>query len=185
MSQITSFGRITYPNIPLLETEHLYLRAHKIEDLQPLSNIWANPETTRFIGQQPRARQEIWKQIQRTIGGWSLLGYGYWVITVKSTGTVIGEAGFMEGLRDISPSFIGTPEAGWVIAPAHWNKGYASQALAAIHEWSDVNIAGKRTVCIIEAEHAASIYLAQKVGYYLLHETHIGASPINVYERCI
>lgn len=183
MSEIISLGQTPFLNIPTLETKRLRLRAHELSDLSALSEIWANPDTTRFIGNQTRTREDLWKQIQRSVGGWAILGYGYWVITLKDTGQVIGEAGLMEGLRDITPPFTGTPEAGWVVSPDHWNKGYASEVLGAMHSWSDANIPGKRTVCMIEPDHAASIHLAHKAGYRAKYDTHIGYAPIRVFER--
>jgi len=183
MSDIKSFGHIQAADIPVLETARLRLRAHALADLDALAAIWADPRTTRFIGNQTRSRQDIWKQIQRTLGGWALLGYGYWAITLKETGVLIGEAGFMEGLRDIAPSFTGIPEAGWVISPSHWNKGYAGETLAAIHAWSDKTLPIKETACIIEPGHAASIHLAEKAGYRLTDKTNIGQDLINIYKR--
>lgn len=183
MKPITPIGHAPYADILTLTTDRLILRAYRLADLIPLSQMWATPETTRFIGNQPRSAQDIWKQMQRMIGSWSLLGYGYWAVTLKDTGAVIGEAGFMEGLRDLDPALTGTPEAGWVIAPDHWNKGYATEILVAIHSWSDAHVPEKRTVCIIEPAHAASIHIAQKVGYKLRHEAQLASAPINIYER--
>lgn len=183
MTRISPLGSISYADIPVLETARLRLRAHKIKDLEPMSAMWADPQTTRFIGNQTRSRADIWKQIQRCTGSWALLGFGYWVITDIASGAFIGEAGFMEALRDIDPSFIGTPEAGWVIAPKHWNKGYASEALQAIHAWGDAHFPDRRTVCIIEAGHTASIHVAKKYNYVALCDTLVGQAPIRVFER--
>ena len=35
---------------PTLETERLFLRAFKPQDLEPLAAIWIKPEVVRFIG---------------------------------------------------------------------------------------------------------------------------------------
>ena len=182
MNQIKSLGEVPYAGIPTLETTRLRLRPYKVSDLNDMEAMWSDTDYVRFIGNRVRTRPDLWKQIQSQIGSWALLGYGYWIIERKD-GAFIGEAGFLEGLREMSPNHIGTPEAGWGITPAHWGKGYATEALGAIHEWSDAHLAGKRTVCIIEPEHAASLHLAQKQGYRLLYQAELGEAPINILER--
>jgi len=144
--------------------------------------MWTNNDYVRFIGNRVRTRQDLWKQIQSQIGSWVLLGYGYWIVERKD-GTFIGEAGFLEGHRDMKPSHTGTPEAGWGIAPAFWGNGYASEIIGAIHAWSDTNFPDKRTICIIEPDHAASLHLARKIGYLPLYQADLGGAPINVFER--
>lgn len=183
MNNIKSSGSIGYADIPTVETPRLKLRAHRLDDLDAISDIWAQPETTRFIGGKPRSRSDIWQQLQRTIGGWAMLGFGYWAIELRSNGQCIGELGFIEGLRDMEPSFVGTPEAGWVLEPSQWGQGYATDALRAALQWRDTNIAGNRTVCIIEPDHAASINVAEKLGFSKQADTSIGGEPIGLFER--
>lgn len=183
MSQITPLAPWDPAPVPTIETDRLTLRAHRISDLEPLAAMWALPDTARFIGMQTRSVQDIWKQIQSSIGGWALLGYGYWIVADRKTGAVIGEAGFLEGVRNISPSYSGTPEAGWVIAPEHWGKGYASETLTAMHAWSDARFPRKRSVCIIEPDHAVSIHLAKKFGYKPQYDADLDGDRIRIFER--
>lgn len=183
MSDILSLGGRNPSDIPVIETARLRLRSHRVEDLAPLSTMWGDTETVRFIGAQTRTRQDIWKQIQRTIGGWALLGYGYWVVADRQTDTFVGEVGFLEGLRDITPAFTGTPEAGWVFQRAVWGQGYASEAVTAALAWGDDHFPGKRSACIIEPDHTASIRIAEKVGFKPAYDSLIGEEPIRVFFR--
>lgn len=183
MTDIRSAGSIGYTAIPVLETSRLRLRAYRLSDLDGLAKIWADPEVTRFIGGKPRSRPDVWQQIQRAVGGWAMLGYGYWAIEELASGRCVGELGFMEGLRDIEPSFVGTPEAGWVLEKASWGKGYISEALGAAFDWRDAHVPIDRTVCIIEPAHAASIRIAGKFGFAKLADTVIAGEPICVFER--
>jgi len=183
MTGIVSVRSIGYHEIPIIETQRLRLRPYSLEDLDPLSKLWTEPETTRFIGGKPRSRADVFQQMQRNVGSWAMLGFGYWVAEARDGNKCIGEIGFMEGLRDIDPSFVGTPEAGWVIASSHWGQGYASEALAAALVWRDANIPSDRTVCIIEPKHAVSIHIAQKHGFTKQHDTIISGDPIGIFER--
>ena len=183
MTGIVSFGAVGYGDIPVVETPRLRLRAYRLDDLDALSEMWADPEVTRFIGGEPRSRAQVWQQIQRNTGSWAMLGFGYWVVEDIATGACVGEIGFMEGLRDIEPQFVGTPEAGWVIAPSWAGRGYASEGLSAALAWRDAHIASARTVCIIEPEHKVSIHIAHKHGFRKLVDTQIAGEPIGLFER--
>ena len=183
MTGPTSQGQFDWTQIPQLETERLRLRAHTVSDLDSLTAMWTNPANTRFIGNKVRQRAEVWKQIQQMIGSWALLGYGFWLVEEKATGAFIGEAGFLEGLRDLSPPYHGTSEIGWVLDAPHWGKGYASEALSAMLDWADRTLTNPRTVCIIEPDHAASIRVATKAGFNKAYETSLDGGAIIVFER--
>ncbi|MEO1406500.1 MAG: GNAT family N-acetyltransferase [Pseudomonadota bacterium] len=183
MTAIRLIGQTLLPDIPILETERLRLRHHRITDLDALSKMWADDNFVRFIGGKRRSQADVWKTLQSTIGGWALLGYGYWAIETKGDGTLIGEMGFLEGLRPIEPSHIGTPEAGWAISPDQWGKGYATEALQAALVWADGIFPEKRTVCMIEKDHKASIRVAEKCGYTLAYDSIIDDDPIHIFER--
>lgn len=173
----------TPDQIPVLETERLRLRAHAIDDLDEISAIWADDRFVRYIGRRNRSRPEVWKTIQSMIGSWALLGYGYWVIEHRTTREFIGEIGFLEGIRPIEPSHQGIPEAGWGIAPKHWGQGYASEALDLVGRWGDAEFPDKRTVCMIEDDHAASIRVAEKCGYKFAYNSKIDTDPVRIFER--
>ena len=80
--------------VPLLETERLRLRGHRLEDLSDSAAMWADPRVTQYIRPRPFTAEESWARLLRYIGHWALLGFGYWVIEEKATGKFIGECGF-------------------------------------------------------------------------------------------
>ena len=61
--------------IPILETERLKLRGHRLDDFVHCSAIWADPEVTRYIGGKPLTEEECWKKWLRYAGHWALLGF--------------------------------------------------------------------------------------------------------------
>ena len=180
---ITPLKDLVEQDIPTLQTERLTLRPFRLSDLNASAEMWADERTVRFIGAETRSRSKIWQQIQRTMGSWALLGYGYWAIEDRATGKFIGEAGFLEGIREIEPPFIGIPEAGWVLAPEAWGRGLASEAVAAITKWGDAEFGDLGMVCIIEPSHTASCRVAEKAGFKLKAETTYFDEPILIYER--
>ena len=150
---------------PRLETQRLTLAAATRNDFETLAAIWALPETVRFIGGVPRERQDAWFAMLRGAGFWQILGYGYWIAKDRMTGAVLGEVGFADFMRGLTPDISGGPEAGWVFAPEVAGRGLATEAVLAIHRWLDTETSHKRATCIIEPAHAASIRVAEKCGY--------------------
>lgn len=143
--------------------------------------MWGHPDVTRHIGGRPLTREDAWRNIQRYIGHWTIRTYGYWVIRETATGRFVGEAGLMDSRRDTRPSFEGTPEAGWALAPSAQGQGFACEALATMLAWADTHL--PRTVCIIDAPNLPSRRLAERVGYRLLTEATYRDAPTLLHER--
>lgn len=132
--------------------------------------MWADPDFVRFIGMgQPLSPEAAWAKLQRTVGAWPLLGYGFWAIEQAATGQVIGEAGFLEARAPIGE--VRTPEAGWALATSAQGQGYAGEAVAAMLAWGDQRF--ERTICEIARENRRSIALAVRQGY-----SEVGPAPL-------
>src|SRR5262245_36356413 len=109
--------------IPIIETERVILRGHKLGDFDAHTAMWANAAVTRFTAGKPLTREEVWSRYLCYAGMWVVLGYGFWAVEEKATGQLIGDAGFFDRRRDIVPSIEGVPEAGWVLVPEAHGKG--------------------------------------------------------------
>ena len=151
--------------IPLITTDRLILREHRLEDFPACVKLWTNTTVTRYIGGQARSEEETWSKFLRGVGHWAMLGFGYWVVYEKSTNQFVGEVGFANFKRTIVPAFTDMPEIGWVIDPAFHGQGYAFEAVSAALNWGDQHLPKARTVCLIDPDNSASIRLAQKLGY--------------------
>ena len=170
-------------DVPVLRSERLTLRAPALNDLPALCRMWANPKVVKYIGARPRSRSEVWTTMQRSLGCWYLLGYGFWTIAETDSGEVLGEIGFLEGLRDLTPPHAGTPEAGWCLDELAWGQGYASEALAAVVTWADSHLNCARTICIIDQGNVASAAVAQKNGYSFNGNAELGGDTVATYVR--
>lgn len=118
--------------------------------------MWTDKDVVRFLGGEIRDPQDAWLKLMRNAGSWALLGYGPWIVRDRKTDAFIGDTGFSDYRRGMTPDISGVPEAGWVFAKQHWGKGYATEALTATHAWLD-DVHTGRSVCIIEPDHDASI----------------------------
>jgi RimJ/RimL family protein N-acetyltransferase len=151
--------------VPVLHTERLKLRGHRLDDFIASAAMWADPNVTRHIGGQPLTEEEAWTKFLRYVGHWALLGFGYWVVEEKATGSFVGEIGFADYKRDLEPSLHDKPEIGWVLAPPFHRKGYATEAVRAAIAWGDAHFGPAQTACIIYPENLPSIRVAEKCGY--------------------
>ena len=150
---------------PILETERLRLRGYRLEDFPIRRELWLDPRVLKYIHRKPQTESEAWASFLVLVGHWEMMGFGYWVVEEKSSGRFVGEIGFADFKREIEPSIAGVPEIGWVIAPEHHGKGYASEGVRAALAWGDSHFDSGRTVCIIDPENAASLRVAEKHGY--------------------
>lgn len=169
--------------IPVLTSARLRLRAFRLDDLPAAVAMWSDPEVVKFIGGTARTEAQVWTASMRSFGYWAVLGYGFWVMADKQTDRYLGELGFLEGLREVSPGYVGTPEAGWAISQDNWGMGYASEGLALILQWADQNLHSERTVCLIDLPNLASQRVAQKNGYRQLTEAIYDGGPVNIFQR--
>jgi RimJ/RimL family protein N-acetyltransferase len=168
---------------PVIETDRVILRPHRLEDFDAYQAMWADPQVTRFIGGRPRTREEAWVRFLRHAGSWSMLGYGYWAIEEKVGGSFVGEAGFHDMKREIEPLIEGVPETGWVLAPAFQGQGLATEVVRGFHDWAKGKPGFARTVCIINPENQASLAVAAKLGYLEVTRTFYHGEPTILLER--
>ena len=147
-----------------------------------MAAMWADPEVVRHIGGQTRSAQDAWFAHLRNRGLWDILGYGYWIVRERKTDMFVGEVGFADFMRGMEPDISGRPEAGWALSAAAWGKGYASEATKAAHDWLDYTLPGRST-CIIDTDNAASIRVAEKLGYSEIGPTDYRGAPVLLFER--
>ena len=170
-------------DVPVIETARLRLRRHDAGDLDACAAMWADPFVTRHIGGRPFSREEVWARILRYVGHWTLMGYGYWALVEKESGSFIGDLGFADFKRDLDPSLGDDPEIGWVLATRVHGRGYATEAVSAAVAWGERCFGPRRTVCLIDPDNAASIRVAGKCGYRELRRTTYKGEPTIVFAR--
>ncbi|MEZ5937598.1 MAG: GNAT family N-acetyltransferase [Hyphomonadaceae bacterium] len=169
---------------PVVETERLILRPMAPGDLDDAFAMWSDPAVYRHIGGQPRSREEVWRRILGNAGSWALLGVGSWIVERRSDGAYLGQIGFIEAMREMSPAFApGELELGWAFSPKAQGVGYAAEALAACIAWAERERPGRTMVCIIDPENAPSIRLAQRHGFQERCATTYHGAPTIQFER--
>jgi|SRR6476661_2992129 len=169
--------------VPVLETERLRLRGYYLADFDAHLAMCQEPDFYRYLSPGPMPPEDVWAKFLRTIGHWTLLGYGFWAVEEKASGRYVGSIGFADFKRGLDARMDGVPEIGWVLAPAAHGKGYASEAVRAALAWGDAHFGGARTVCIIDPDNQASLGVAAKFGYYEFARSTYKDNPIVLLER--
>lgn len=144
--------------------------------------MWADPKVVEYISGKPSTREMSFSRLLRYAGHWELLDYGYWVIEDRETGRFIGEAGFADYRREITPSMDGMPELGWALVPSAHGKGLATEAVSAAIAWGREHFGAGRTIaCIVSPENVASVRVAEKAGFTLKTTTQYLGSAVLMY----
>ncbi|WP_414902843.1 GNAT family N-acetyltransferase [Sphingomonas flavalba] len=148
----------------MIETDRLVLRRHGEDDFDALHALWSDPLVIAHVGGVPLGREQVWHRLLRYIGHWAVRGYGMWVVETRD-GAFVGDVGIFEGRRGLGPRFDSAPEVGWVLSPAAWGRGYATEAVLGALGWIEATHGIDRTVCLIESGHRPSIHVAERAGF--------------------
>jgi RimJ/RimL family protein N-acetyltransferase len=167
---------------PTIETPRLRLRAHRLSDKAAHVAMWADERVTRFIGGEPRAPDVSWSKFLASAGMWPIIGYGYWVFADKASDQLVGMGGLSYFARSM-PELEAVPEAGWAFDAEHWGQGLATEAMAAVFDWADAQLAAPEIRCIINPGHGASETVAAKLGFGLIGQSAALPEVVNVYAR--
>jgi RimJ/RimL family protein N-acetyltransferase len=170
-------------SVPTIETERLILRPYRRDDFGPYSTLFADPEVTRFIGGVPFSREQAWTRFLRQVGMWHYFGFGFFALQDRDTGQFIGEAGFHDLHRVLTPSLEGTMETGWALSPRSHGRGLATEAVSAALRWGDQQFPALRKTCIIDIENLASIRVASKLRFKEARRTVYHGAQVILLER--
>jgi RimJ/RimL family protein N-acetyltransferase len=102
----------------------------------------------------------------------------------KSSGAYLGQIGFADFKRAVTPSIEGIPEMGWMLAPHVQGHGFATEAVLGALAWADGGtLAGHEIVAIIDAANLASIRVAEKAGFLVRENATYKDAPILLFRR--
>lgn len=144
-------------NTPVLETERLILRAPQAADADTYVAFYASDRSRHMGG--PLAPALAWRSHAAAIGHWVMRGFGMFVVTLKSSGAVLGRVG------PWFPADWPEPEIGWAIwAPEAEGKGYAFEAAQATRDHAFRVLRWTTAVSYIDPANARSVALAERLG---------------------
>lgn len=164
------------PDVPVIETTRLRLRALVEGDLDALHAVGRDPEAARYIGDgTPLDARGAWRFIALNTGHWCMRGYGQWAVEERATGAFVGRLGMWMpyGWPDL--------EIGWMIARDRWGRGYATEGARAALSWAFATLRPERVISLIHPDNAASIRVAEKIGETLTGTHDLFGQTVRVY----
>lgn len=149
---------------PVIVTERLELWLPTKDDIVPMAAIVAHPQTGRYLGRGSEFSDHF-TRFQRNCGSWFLHGYGSFMLRRRGRGELIGNAGVFHSHRGLGADFDDSPEAGWILAHDQVGQGLGREAMSAALAWFEREHGPQRIVCMTAPANAASIALAEKLGF--------------------
>ena len=86
--------------VPILETDRLILREVRRTDLDAHAGTLGDGEVMRHIGGDPVSREDSWRRLLMSVGMWSVIGMGPWVVERREDGRYLGHIGFFDFERE-------------------------------------------------------------------------------------
>lgn len=146
----------------ILETERLIVRNWRDSDRNLFFEINSDPAVMAFFAFR-RDRSEadaFFDQIQALIAE---TGLGFYALERKDNGETIGFAGLAR--TDLEPYIPpGTIEIGWRLAERYWNRGFASEAAAALLGYGFVQLKFDQIVSFAVHDNDRSTAVMRRIG---------------------
>lgn len=160
----------------VLETARLILRQMTLDDVDPLLQVFSDPETMRFYPKPfDRAMTQGW--IEWNLNNYRHHGFGLWALVLKQSNTVVGDCGLVvqevEGVQEV--------EIGYHVRRDVWGQGLATEAARACRDYGFNQLRRTRLISLIHRDNWASRRVAERNGMSLEKEITKWDAPICVY----
>lgn len=162
----------------MIETDRIFLRPFCMEDIHRFSEICANPNVMRYIGNgQPVSRDMIAEKIPEWMALYAKQKYGLMALVLKKTEVLIGFCGLIHQMVD-GNEYI---ELGYRLDEAHWGKGIATEAAIAVRDYAFNVLKIPVLISIIHHKNHASKRVANKIGMRLMKQTSFKNIMVDVF----
>ena len=157
----------------VIETDRLLLRPLVPGDIDEFVEMHATPEVMATMGRFDRQRSV--ERLERNEREWRDRGHGLMAVVERVTGRFAGRSGLKYW-----PEFDET-EVGWVLHPAYWGRGFATEAGRACLEWGFRSLDVPYFTAMIVPDNARSIAVAERLGMRPVRSDVLAELPVTVY----
>ena len=144
--------------MPEIETARLLLRMFTIDDLEDLSRIYADADVMRYLSGHPLTKEETASWLNYFLAGWEQYGFGWWALTLKERGKLIGHCGLQ--FIHVTPDV----EVTYGIEKAYWRRGLASEAAGACLRYGFEELRLDRIYALADPGNVGSHRVMERVG---------------------
>ncbi|MFF5705084.1 GNAT family N-acetyltransferase [Streptomyces sp. NPDC012794] len=146
-----------------IRTPRLLLRRWTDDDLVPLSEINADPEVMRWIGDGSALDlEETAEAIERWEEEWDDEGFGVFAVELLASGELIGAVGL--SAADDLPETRHQVQITWRLGRPFWGQGYASEAAQTVLEFALQDRGLDRVVAVNRLGNDESANVIRKLG---------------------
>ena len=145
-------------NVPTLTTDHLTLRAPRVEDFDGYASIVCTERGIYVDG--PYARDDGWFDFLSLSSGWMLHGHGGWSVDDTASGRLAGFVclGLEPGDQEI--------ELGYLFLEWAEGRGFAFEAATAARDFAWTTLGLRELVSYVDRRNARSIKLTKRLGAF-------------------
>ena len=142
--------------IPTIETKRLRLIPPSTDNFELYKQFYTDADASKMYGGAINIDQ-VWARLKADLGSWHLVGFGVWVVQLKSDDSYVGTCGFWQG-KDWPI------ELTWWVLPENRGQGIATEASkVAIHYAYDV-FKWDKVETYMNDDNSAARALAEKLG---------------------
>lgn len=145
-----------------LRTDRLLVRPVRADDAAGLAERRNDPQVARYQGYAlPYSREQAEQQIQQVLALEGPQDQQWWMAIVadRAAGGVLGDLA-------VRLSWEGrTAEVGYTLAPRHWGRGYASEAVEALVEYLFERLRVTRVFGMLHPDNVASASVLERCGF--------------------
>ena len=143
----------------ILETDRLFIRGLRADDLDELYEVCGDPELMRHVGDgRPLTREQTRQWIEKSQDNYRRHGFGCAAVVAKDGSRFAGYCGLVYGPGGADMEII------YALKKQYWGAGLASEAAAAMIEYGFGKCRLKRIVATIDPANRASVRIAEKLG---------------------
>jgi RimJ/RimL family protein N-acetyltransferase len=145
----------------IAETERLRLRHFHIVDGDAMDRVFGDPEVMQY-GSGIQTPEWVRKWLRGCLEDYhQKWGVGLWAVVERETNQTIGFCG-LSHFPDVAGR--AETELGYRLTRSRWGRGYATEAAAAVRDYSFGALGLSRLISIIDPRNLASVRVAEKTG---------------------
>jgi ribosomal-protein-alanine N-acetyltransferase len=159
-----------------LETSRLVIRPFESSDIPGLTAMFSDPAVSRYVGDGgPLSEKDAALWVRRSGENLQCYGYGTGAVVERSSGRMIGWAGFAR------PE-VGAEQIIYGLVAAHWQQGFGREILKALLQFADSRGLDPVLATVYPA-NANSIRLLRSQGFRFIEHNHGGELNSDLYRR--
>lgn len=158
------------PLLPVA-TERLLLRTVVPGDRDAIGRYCSDPEVTRYLPFAALDQDGLTHRMERLVGGTAPQAVGeHLTLAVEHEGVLVGDLMLRFTAQHGPDDLPSIAELGWVFAPEHAGRGFATEAARALVDLAFTHYPLHRLVAQLDPRNLASARLCERLG--MRHEAH-------------